>query len=200
MIKGCSQTSRYSVSRCTFGALETVSENTNPSFWRVWEQHKEPLLQQALRLMGGNVVDAEDAVDTAMLRAHQNYVSPGKILNPRAWLGRILHNVCMDIHRERQRWGDTEEWMEDLESAEPQSQEQLPDAGLLQRESAAAVRECIEALPPNLRVPLVMRYLQDMSYADIAEQLRLTSCNVRKRIQLAYGILRTTLSQEPCPR
>ncbi len=177
-----------------------MKENTNPSFWNVWAQYREPLFQHALRLMGGNVADAEDAVDTAMLRAHQKYVSPGKILNPRAWLGRILHNVCMDIHRERQRWGDAEERMEGLESAEPQSPELLPDAGLLQSESAAAVHECIQALPANLRGPLVMRYLQDMSYADIAEQLRLTHCNVRKRIQLAYGILRTTLSQEPCPR
>jgi RNA polymerase sigma factor (sigma-70 family) len=151
--------------------------------------------------MGGNMADAEDAVDTAMLRAHQKYAAPpGKILNPRAWLGRILHNVCMDIHRERQRWGDAEEQVEDLEAVEPPSPSLLPDAGLLQRESAAAVRKCIQDLPPNLRGPLVMRYLQDMSYADIADQLRLTNCNVRKRIQLAYGILRTTLSQEPCPR
>ncbi|MBN8232608.1 sigma-70 family RNA polymerase sigma factor [Corallococcus macrosporus] len=169
--------------------------STPSPFWRVWQQHKEHLFQQALRLMGGNVSDAEDAVDTAMLRALQKYASPGKILNERAWLSRILHNICMDIHRERQRRGEAEGRMEDLEPVDPESQDALPDAGLLQREDAEAIRKCIQELPPNLKGPLVMRYLQDMSYADIAAQLRLTHCNVRKRIQLAYGILRTTVPQ-----
>ncbi|NOK21897.1 RNA polymerase sigma factor [Corallococcus carmarthensis] len=174
--------------------MKTTS--TLSPFWRVWQQHKEHLFQQALRLMGGNVADAEDAVNTAMLRAFQKYASPpGRILNERAWLSRILHNICMDIHRERQRRGEAEGRMDDLEPVEPESHEPLPDAGLLHREDAEAVRRCIQALPPNLKGPLVMRYLQDMSYADIAAQLRLTHCNVRKRIQLAYGILRATLPQ-----
>lgn len=168
--------------------------NLSP-FWQVWQRHKDALFQQALRLMGGNQADAEDAVNTAMLRALQKYTSSSvQIVNERAWLGRILHNVCMDLHRERQRRGEADEWVEDAEASEPQSPEPLPDAGLLQRESIEEIHRCIHALPPNLRGPLVMRYLQDMSYADIAMQLQLTHCNVRKRIQLAYGILRTTLA------
>lgn len=140
------------------------------------------------------MADAEDAVNTAMLRALQRFSSSsGEILNERAWLSRILHNICMDLHRERQRRGETEELVEGAEALEASSLEALPDELLFESERAAEIREHIQALPPNLRKPLMMRFLQDMSYADIAVQLELTNCNVRKRIQLAYGILRTTL-------
>lgn len=168
--------------------------NSSP-FWQVWLQHKDYLHQQGLRLMGGNVADTEDAVNTAMLRAFQRFSSSrGEILNERAWLSRILHNICMDLHRERRRRGESEDMVEGTEVPESSSPEALPDEVLLESERAEKIRACIQALPPNLRKPLMMRFLQDMSYADIALQLELTNCNVRKRIQLAYGILRTTLS------
>lgn len=146
--------------------------------------------------MGGNAADAEDAVDTAMLRASTRFSAPsGAILNERAWLSRILHNVCMDLHRERRRRGAPEDLEEGAGGSEPMSYDALPDELLLQGERAAEVRACIQELPIHLRKPLVMRFLQDMSYDDIAAQLQLTNCNVRKRIQLAYSLLRTSLAE-----
>lgn len=140
------------------------------------------------------MADAEDAVNTAMLRAFQRYPSPqGEILNEKAWLSRILHNICMDLHRERQRRGSSEEPVESTELLEASSQEAQPDEVMLEEERDEKIRKCIEALPPNQREAVKMRFLQDMSYADIALELRLTNCNVRKRIQLAYGELRTTV-------
>lgn len=168
--------------------------SNSSSFWQVWLQHKDCLHQQGLRLMGGNAADAEDAVNTAMLKALQRFPSlKGEILNEKAWLSRILHNVCMDIHRERQRRGESSGAVDDADPPEQLSLEPGPDEALLTEERARQLRECIEALPPNLRKPLTMRFLQDMSYADIALQLQLTNCNVRKRIQIAYSLLREAL-------
>jgi RNA polymerase sigma-70 factor (ECF subfamily) len=147
--------------------------------------------------MGGNPADAEDALDTAMLRALRHYpTSGGQLINARAWLSRILRNVCMDFHRERRRFVEPSEERDGPEPAGPRVPvEAAPDEVLLERESASEIREHIHALPPNLRKPFVMRFLQDMSYDDIAMHLQLTNCNVRKRIQLAYGILRVTLAE-----
>jgi RNA polymerase sigma-70 factor (ECF subfamily) len=171
-------------------------QSSSSPFWQVWLQHKDHLHQQSLRLMGGNVADAEDALDTAMLRALQRFSSSGaEILNERAWLSRILYNACMDLHRERRRRVESEGLLEGTDAAWTVPQEESPDEVLLQRERSEEIHGCIQALPPNLRKPFVMRFLQDMSYADIALQLQLTNCNVRKRIQLAYGILRVTMAE-----
>jgi RNA polymerase sigma factor (sigma-70 family) len=172
------------------------SPSSSSPFWNVWLQHKDQLQQQSLRLMAGNVADAEDALNTAMLRARQRYMSAGiEILNEKAWLSRILYNVCMDMHRERRRWGEPEELQEGVDLAWAVPAETLPEAVLLQRERAEEIQERILSLPPSLRLPFVMRFQQEMSYSDIALHLQLTNCNVRKRIQLAYGILRGALAE-----
>jgi len=54
--------------------------------------------------MGGNPIDAEDALSRAMLKAWEKVQQfAGEIANLKAWLTRLTHNLCVDIHRERSR-------------------------------------------------------------------------------------------------
>lgn len=144
--------------------------------------------------MAGNAADAEDALHAAMLRALHGYPArAGTLVSERAWLSRVLHNVCMDFHRDRRRFSDT---LEEPGSATtvPSQVEEPPDRALLERERAREIRARIRELPSNLRVPFEMRFLQDMSYEDIAKQLQLTNCNARKRVQFASSMLREALA------
>ncbi len=144
--------------------------------------------------MAGNASDAEDALNTAMLRAFHGFaeqsVTPTK---EGAWLSRILYNVCMDFHRERQRY------VEPLEVPEAEPEPTLasvagpPDEVLLERERAAEIRERVRELPLHLRMPVEM-LLDGKSYGDIAKDLKLTNSNVRKRDQHARGRLRTSMA------
>lgn len=134
-------------------------------------------------------------MSTAMMHAFHGFSEQGKVLvNTKAWLGRIVYNACMDIHRERQRFVQPPEEPEPEPLPALVSMDGTPDRELLERERSREIQTRIQALPPNLRAPLEMRFLRGMSYVDIAAQLRLTNCNVRKRIQLAYNLLRTSLA------
>ncbi|PTL83724.1 RNA polymerase sigma factor [Vitiosangium sp. GDMCC 1.1324] len=179
-----------------FPGTDIVNSSTHSSlFWPLWQGHREHLHHQCLRLMAGNAADAEDALNTAMLRAFQGFSEQAGILvNEKAWLSRILHNVCMDFHRERRRFVEPSEVPETESLPTPVPEEVPPDELLIERERALEIRARIYALPLNLRTPFEMRFLRGMSYADIATHLRLTNCNVRKRIQLAYGILRVSMA------
>lgn len=169
--------------------------STSPLFWKLWQDHQEHLHNQSLRLMAGNTADAEDALSTAMLRALQGFpAQSGTLFNGKAWLSRVLHNVCMDFHRERRRFSEPSDEPGSTKPTEPLMMEEPPDRVMLERERAQEIRTRVQALPPNLRRPFEMRFLQDMSYSDIASELQLTNCNARKRVQLAYCILRTTLA------
>ena len=134
-------------------------------------------------------------MSTAMLHAFHGFSEQRTVLvNTKAWLSRIVYNACMDIHRERQRFVQPPEEPEAEPLSTCASGDEAPDRGLLGRELNREVQTRIHALPPNLRTPLEMRFLRGMSYNDIAARLQLTNCNVRKRIQLAYSLLRTSLA------
>ena len=146
--------------------------------------------------MAGNIADAEDALNTAMLRAFQGFVSQAEPLaSEKAWLSRVLYNVCMDFHRERRRFGKRMAEEPEQEPSIPPPVGPAPVELLLERERAREIRERIDALPPNLRKPIEMRFLEHKSYADIARHLQLTNCNVRKRVQQAKDLLRVSLME-----
>jgi len=174
------------------GSLRTSANS--PLFWQLWQRHQETLYEISFRLMAGSITDAEDALNTAMLRAFQGFVTQAEPLaSEKAWLIRVLYNVCMDFHRERRRFGKRIAEETELEPSIPPPAELAPDELLMEQERAREIRECIDALPPNLRKPIEMRFLENMSYADIARHLQLTNCNVRKRVQQAKDLLRVSL-------
>lgn len=168
-------------------------------FWRRWEQYRPALFQQCLRLLGGDKADAEEAMSITLLSATQQFThaSPS-IRDERAWLKRILFNACMDVHRYRKRFISPGTHAEHPHAEEPEpasgDTEVSAEEVLLAQERSRELQDHIQALPASLRVPLIMRFYRDMSYPEIAEELKLTNCNVRKRVQLAYSQLRTALS------
>ena len=157
-------------------------------------EHHSYLRKQTLRLMSGNLADAEDALSNAMLKAMQKFNAyAGLIVNERAWLTRLVHNVCMDLHRSNQRIARS---VEDTVAGEidtlggGEGAVRTPEDETLAHRAMDELAAELERMPRSLRQPLLMRVLDDMSYEDIAAELKLSNCAVRKRIQLARGFLR----------
>ncbi len=190
--------------------VEAVAQPQSPSsqngaaFWDVWLLHQDHLLRQCLRIMSGNVADAEDALSSAMMRASSRYeVYADEIINQRAWLSRLVRNSCIDHFRGEQRRHRLLEKHAPGSSARHYTEPQpVPPAGAtlqpspeqkaIDRSLLSRLAEDIRRLPEHLRRPLMMRFLQDKSYAEIAETLGLSNAAVRKRIQLARQRLRQT--------
>jgi RNA polymerase sigma-70 factor (ECF subfamily) len=78
--------------------------NIGSVFWQHWQQYRDYLYRCCIKWMGGNPIDAEDALSRAMLKAWEKVQQfAGEIANLKAWLTRLTHNLCVDIHRERSR-------------------------------------------------------------------------------------------------
>lgn len=177
----------------------TGSVPLSDSFWQRWLSYQPTLLRQARRLLGHQSADAEDAVSATLLRALQHLQSTASpILDERAWLSRILYSVCMDEHRHRKRFAEPapQEAEAPSEGREP-SDDPSPEEHLLAREQSLELQARLQALPPRLRDPFIMRVHLEMSYAEIAAALKLTNCNARKRIQLAHAALRRSERHDP---
>ena len=177
----------------TYGASSSSSPDV---FWAICSEHQDRLRRQCLKLMSGNVADAEDALGDAMVRASA-YFAEGhgdKITNTGAWLSRLVRNACIDLFRARsrqKRWTEEVLAMPDCNSvpslpAPQQTPEEVAEVG----EAMRSLKQKLDALPDILREPVILRFLEGHSYTEIADQLSITKCAARKRIQLARERLR----------
>ena len=177
--------------------LKRLSQGDISAFWELWRWHQGYLYSRCLSWMAGNHADAEEALSRATLKAWSKLPKyAGTITNSKAWLTRLTHNLCIDIHRERNRGARGVESIEDIPVAACEAiatSSESPESTLLRREMNLYIRRAVDSLPPRLRQPFILRYYRQMSYTDIAKQLALSNANVRKRMQQAREILQKQL-------
>ena len=147
--------------------------------------HLRSLFGAAYR-MTSNAHDAEDLVQETFLRAHRalDRLQPGT--NARAWLHTILQRVRTDAFRRKQRRPVTVELVGEGPEVAP-SQDALA-SGHEELERALA------ALPEAFRTAVVLRDLQELSYAEIAESLGVPVGTVMSRIHRGRALLREALA------
>jgi RNA polymerase sigma-70 factor (ECF subfamily) len=62
-----------------------------------------PKLHRYCARMTGSVIDGEDVVQDAVIKALEAFAAAGPILQPEGWLFRIAHNAALDFLRRRAR-------------------------------------------------------------------------------------------------
>ncbi len=168
------------------------------AFWKAWNEHRDYLRRLSLMWMNVSHMDAEDALSLATLRAHEKYAEHAEnIKNERAWFARLLHNICIDLHRSNKRRFRLKEKVKEvveIDNSPMETIELSPEGELMNTELGKAILLAIDKLPSNLQAPLIMRLIEGDDYKVIAEKLGISNDNARKRVQQARSILRRQLS------
>lgn len=120
-----------------------------------------------------------DALQDTALKAWEKRLTLREEKYFRTWVTKILINTCYDTQRKRKRIVLLEKILEP--SIPP------PDPLLA---------FAIESIPERLRLPLVLRYSEGMSYAEIAALMHLPQATVRGRVHRAKKELRKELDAE----
>jgi len=179
--------------------LDQLAQGDRDAFWQLWELHRDYLYHRCRVWMGGNYSEGEEALSLAMLKAWEKLPDyAAQITNVKAWLTRMTHNLCVDLHRKRQRSAIGIDKIEEITSTEQESlasSSYSPESNLLRSELEIMISQQINALSPRLREPFVLKFYKDMSYQAIAEQLRISRDNVYKRIQQARDFLKKQLQR-----
>ena len=150
--------------------------------------HLDDLYRMAVRLVRDRT-EAEDLVQEVYLQAWKSFHKYEPGTNCRAWLYKILFNK-IDHHRRRQTTrrrfvADGEEFIaETLASPSP-----VP-AGL----TDAEVLRALDRLAPRFREAVLLADVEEFSYKEISEILRVPIGTVMSRLSRARAQLRTTLS------
>ena len=69
-----------------------------------------------------------------------------------------------------------------------------PGVSYEQQELGHAINQALQALPENYRLPLVMKYLEGMSYQQISDQLDLPVSTIETRLFRGRKMLKQALS------
>lgn len=144
--------------------------------------------------------DARDAVQDAFLQAFRALPGFAGQSCLGTWLHRIAVNAC--LMRLRSRRTKPEEsiepllptFLEDGHQAVPAVDWPEPCDRLLERqEMRQRVREAIDRLPDTYRTVLLLRDIEEMSTAEVAEALSITENAVKVRLHRARQALRELL-------
>ena len=111
------------------------------------------------------------------------------------WLYRIAVNAARDQQRRRRPALP----LDTAEAALLQEPSPSAEARTLADERSRRLRSAVAALPTRLRLPLVLRYVAGLSYAEIGEVLGLPGGTVASRLSRALLHLEDALGEEAAP-
>ena len=153
-------------------------------FERLMRAHERQVLGVALRLTG-NLADAQDAAQEVFLRLHRSRSSLREDVG--GWLYRVTVNVCSDLGR-RRRVRAVVPLRHHVASAEGS-----PEAIASEKAQRARIDEALMRLGERERAALVLRELEGLSTAEVAEALGSAEATVRVQISKARVKLRELL-------
>lgn len=137
-----------------------------------------------------NAADAEDVVQEAFLKLYRNR-GWQNVENERAFLARVTWRIAVDRRPRPAQPVSSIFSVDDL--PDPPSPEPGPEQILLAADRHAAIHSMIDALPEELRVPLVLSAYDELNSNQIGRVLGVPEGTIRTRLHRARQLLRRKL-------
>lgn len=150
----------------------------------------ERLVAKVLYPYAKREISAEDLMQETFLRAYDRLDSFNPEYRFKTWLLAIANNLGIDTLRRRR------EMVEFNQEIHSETVSGGPEKMAMDAERDAGVREAMESLPETYQVPLMLRYNEEMSYAEIAEVLGITVAAVKSRLFRARNMVGEKLSSD----
>jgi RNA polymerase sigma-70 factor (ECF subfamily) len=151
------------------------------------------------RWLTQNEQDAQDVVQESMMRALR-YIGKFRGDNARPWLLQIVRHACFSWLKENRPAERTYLDADDEAlQAIPAPAGDEPQTMTLRKAERLEINQAIAALPVPYREVLVLRELEDLSYADIARIAEIPVGTVMSRLSRARGLLRAALMPDARP-
>ena len=161
----------------------------SPALTSLLDRYERPLVRYALSIVG-DLESARDVVQETFIKLTQsNGATPTEPSHLEPWLFTVTRNRALDVLRKNSRIVPMI-----LPDTRPCS-DPGPDAALASRDTERSLLRLLDALPPNQREVIRLKFQNDLSYREIAEVTQLTETNVGFLLHTGLKKLRTLLSE-----
>jgi RNA polymerase sigma-70 factor (ECF subfamily) len=158
------------------------------AFRELFETYKDKVYSIALRYSGDPAVAMDIAQDT-FLKLFSSIREFRGDSSFETWVYRLVVNSCLDHKRKHWRLIPmADEFLTTLRS----SGDSL--AEMLRSEFSAVIRSAVDRLAPDLRIAIILRYTEGLSYAEISEVLGCSAGTVASRLNRAHKALERRLA------
>jgi len=178
-------------------AVERARRGDHEAFRVLVERYRDRVFRLALRVLRDEE-QARDATQEAFLKAYQALRRFEGRSSFYTWLYRLVLNLCLDLRR-KDRSGRHVEWEEERSLAvselagPPTGFQAGPERELQRGELRAQLTLAIESLPDEARDTLLLREVDGLSYAEIAEVMGIPKGTVMSRLHHARRKVRAKL-------
>ena len=175
----------------TVEIIEACRRGDREAFRALYEAYKDKVYSIALYFFHGDPAAAGDATQQVFLKLITNIKSFRGDSEFSTWLHRLVVNTCMDGSRKNKSRELSKDPADIARIADPASQ----DEDMARRQVAGRVQVALSSLPPKLRMPILLRYFDELSYAQMAEALQCSVGTVASRLNQGHKLLATKLAK-----
>ena len=164
--------------------IEACKQGDRAAFHDLFEAHKDRVYTIAFHYSGDPSM-AHDVTQQVFLKLFTSINQFQENSQFTTWLYRIVANACTDEHRKRRRFVPFTPEIEVRTMVGKASQEETYH----RRQVADSVRGAIGELTPKLRLPILLKYVEGLSYDEIAESLGVSIGTVSSRLNRGHKML-----------
>jgi RNA polymerase sigma-70 factor (ECF subfamily) len=155
----------------------------------LYEAYKDKVYSIALYYFHGDAGLAADVSQEVFVKAITGIAGFRGSAGIGTWLYRLTANACTD----RRRSTSAREVAASPEIFERMASVDSPELRARSAEEASRVRTAVSSLPEKLRLPVLLRYFEDLSYEEMAEALGCSAGTVASRLNKGHQLLREKL-------
>lgn len=175
-----------------------AQQGDGEAFAELIRRHQASCLKLALSILRDRS-DAEDEVQNALWKAFEHIGQFQQDARFSTWLTRIVVNQCLmrlrKLRRARFLYLDDATIGEEMATLELPSDEPTPEDDLAQVEVSEVLKKEIRSIPPLLRHVFLLRDVEELPMADVAERLGISVAAAKSRLLRARLELRNRMQR-----
>ena len=150
----------------------------------LFEDYKDRVYSIAIYSLGGDEMAAADVTQQVFLKLITRIGQFRGDSEFATWLYRLVVNTCHDEHRKQKRFVSLADSF-----VQTRAGGESPRARYARKELAARVQSAVAEQKPKLRWPILLKYVEGLSYEEIAKVLNCSKGTVASRLNRAHKAL-----------
>jgi RNA polymerase sigma factor (sigma-70 family) len=181
--------------------VKKATDGDQKAYAELLDRYRDAIYYMLLKMVN-NASDAEDLTIEAFGKAFKNLNQYAPNYAFSTWLFKIATNNCIDfIRKKKANHISLDQNDEEHEMATHEVQAPVPDPeeSLINQQKAMLMRNVVTKLKPRYRKLIELRYFNELSYEEIAEELELPIGTVKAQLfrarELLFNILKNTTTK-----